>query len=156
VKTPWTPEELELTEEHRRRGGTWNTVLAKVMDEEHHRWYADQLGGHCRRLGISFIDVNDVLSNHPRHTEWSFIDYLHLTNAGYDICAEALTRTLQPLRRSGMTDLPRPEAAAASDLSVEGRDSTPAVVPAAAPAQARDPLAAPASPRGDSTRDRYR
>ncbi|MFN2499554.1 MAG: hypothetical protein ABR557_10745 [Pyrinomonadaceae bacterium] len=97
VKTPWTEEERELTAERREGGSIWNAVLAKVMDEEHHRWFAGRLAEQLGRLGIPFLDMNEVLSDHPRHREWLFIDYLHLTDAAYVICAQVLA---QPFQRS--------------------------------------------------------
>jgi hypothetical protein len=92
VEKPWTTEETELAAEMSEAGSKWNTVLSKVMDKEQHHWYAGRLSTECRRLGIPFIDMNEALSNHPRNKEWIFMDYLHLTDAGYDICAQVLAR----------------------------------------------------------------
>lgn len=98
VKKLLTPEELELGAEINERGSQWNKILAKVMDEEQYHWYKGRLAEECRRLLIPFLDLNEILSNHPRNHEWIFLDYLHLTDAGYDICGEVLTRYLQDLR----------------------------------------------------------
>jgi hypothetical protein len=92
VQKPWTSEESELDAELSAIGSRWNTVLAKVMDDEHHHWYAGRLAEECERLGISFVDMNEAVSTHPRKKEWLFMDYLHLTDAGYDICAQVLAQ----------------------------------------------------------------
>jgi hypothetical protein len=90
-----TIEERELAEELSERGSKWNAILAKVMDEEQHHWYAGRLAEECDRLGIPFIDMSVAFSNHPRNKEWLFLDYLHLTDAGYDVSAEVLTKYFQ-------------------------------------------------------------
>jgi hypothetical protein len=95
VKKPLAAEELELGAEINERGSQWNKILAKVMDEEQYHWYKGRLVEECRRLHIPFLDLNEILSNHPRNHEWIFMDYLHLTDAGYDICAEVLAGYFQ-------------------------------------------------------------
>jgi lysophospholipase L1-like esterase len=98
VKKPFSPEELELEAEIDEHGSKWNKILAKVMDEEQYHWYKGRVAEECRRLLIPFLDLNEILSNHPRNHEWIFMDYLHLTDAGYDICAEVLARYFQDLK----------------------------------------------------------
>lgn len=92
VQKPLTTEECELAAELSESASRWNTVLGKVMDDEQHHWYASRLAEECGRLGILFIDMNESLSNHPRNREWLFMDYLHFTDAGYDICALVLAQ----------------------------------------------------------------
>ena len=92
VKKPFAAEELELEAEINEHGSKWNKILARVMDEEQYHWYKGRVAEECRRLLIPFLDLNEILSNHPRNHEWIFLDYLHLTDAGYDICAEELAR----------------------------------------------------------------
>lgn len=99
VKKPWAAEELELGAEINERGSKWNKILAKVMDEEQYHWYAGRVAEECRRLDIPFVDLNEMLSHHPRNHEWLFLDYLHLTDAGYDVCAELLAQYFHDVRR---------------------------------------------------------
>ena len=90
VNKPVTDEEAELTREQRETPTEWNEILNKVMDQDHYHWFADRLGRHCADLSIRFIDMSREISAHSRRNEWLFIDHLHLTDAGYDVCADIL------------------------------------------------------------------
>ena len=84
-------EEKELAEALKSSPSVWDQLLCKVMDAEQHAWYAGYMEKACRELRIPFADMSKELSMHKRSEEWLFIDQLHLTNQGYDLCAEIIS-----------------------------------------------------------------
>jgi hypothetical protein len=94
VSKPPSPEELELSRAWLENPSGWTAILQAVMDLEHYEWWSGALAAECRKMGVRFVDMNMELSRHPRRKEWLFIDHLHLTDAGYDVCGEILAREL--------------------------------------------------------------
>ncbi len=66
---------------------------------QHHTRFAKQIRKSCRRLGVSFIDANELLSASPHRNEWLFAGRAHLTDQGGHVLAEMLDRACLTERR---------------------------------------------------------
>lgn len=85
-----TPEEAEIFAELDREL-LWQRGIAS-MTPATGAWLRANLAIVCRELSIAWLDMNSILAD---RTDWLFVDRVHLNDAGYLACAEAIARVLK-------------------------------------------------------------
>ncbi|MFL6139744.1 MAG: SGNH/GDSL hydrolase family protein [Frankiaceae bacterium] len=65
-----------------------------IASRESGRRYSAALRDGCARIGVPFLDMNDVLADAIGSDDWLFVDRIHFTDDGYDLVAGLLAEAL--------------------------------------------------------------
>jgi hypothetical protein len=87
------PKEAELFDLLERIDPALTTTLTK-LDDACYQQYREQLAASCAEVGISFIDVNELLRRQNSASEWWHVDRVHYTGVGNQRIADALAQNL--------------------------------------------------------------
>ena len=81
-------EEKELIRINENLSSTsWRVAQDKSDGSEIYDWYRTRLRRECETRGIKFLDANGIFGG---RSDWCFVDKVHLTDNGYELCAEFL------------------------------------------------------------------
>jgi lysophospholipase L1-like esterase len=94
----WLPERILSDEEKvlfkildNAPDNPWH-IHAKRMGFDKHEWFKSRLQGICDIERIDFYDMNEYLSDSRFNNKWLFVDRIHLTDEGNQICADFLEK----------------------------------------------------------------
>ena len=90
IDKAFTPEEQEVFSilDQDDPLGSWSGIVAHLQGEE--KRYVSEVRDICRSLSVPFLNLNACPSF--REKRWLFVDRAHLTNEGYALCAEEISK----------------------------------------------------------------
>jgi len=65
-------------------------LFGKLLAPELHAPYANAIADECRKIGIPFADMNQLMKTSPIINDNIYVDHLHFNDAGYDEVARLI------------------------------------------------------------------
>jgi len=80
---------LDGSQDDHRKG------LFKNLGMDKYDWFLGKIKGMCKENGIEFFDMNKYFSENKFDKKWLFVDRIHLTDEGNQICADVIMRIIR-------------------------------------------------------------
>lgn len=73
----------------------FSDMFGDIISPEVGREYAAKLRSGCEKLGVPFLNINELLADEAATDDWLFVDRAHLTDYGYRMVARLVAEHLK-------------------------------------------------------------